>query len=158
MKGAELLLPPRQQRDSLWVKREACLLWGLFTSLAVPLEHSNDSGSCSPPEAVTQKGMEGNLTWAYSLCVPPWTSKLWECYDDSLVDLWRNGEMLPETVTAPHVPEALPFSAQQHRAERHRELGTMSTLHLKSCVTQTSPTVFGKCGLLWAAIIYTTGH
>lgn len=39
-----------------------------------------------------------------------------------------------------------------------RELGTMSTFHLKSTVMQTSPSVFGKFGMLWTANMDTTSH
>lgn len=61
--------------------------------------------------------------------------------------------MLPEAVMAP-----CPRGCLHHGAEREKNLGTMSTLHLKSCVMQASLGVFGKSGMLRTANVYSAVH
>lgn len=132
-------------------------LGGLLTSPAVPHEQrSNDSGGCSPPEIFTQKGTEDNWICVYNLCILLGFSNfgmLWWLSS-------THGEVerhFPRK-SWPHGTEALPFSTKHQRAEREGELGTMSTLYLQSCMMQTSPSVFGKSGIIGRANTYTESH
>lgn len=126
--------------------------WVLLSSPAALPKHSNDSGISLLQKCLHRKGWRA-IGITSIICISFLGFQAFKIYDDSLV-------LLSEAVMIPYpIAPRLPLSTmRQNRRWSWGQYLKMSVLRPKPCVMQTNPSVFGKCGMLWTANMYTAVH